>query len=412
MNPSHYALALAPGLATWLVPLALRYRRGAWSVAGAAVTLVLLLAAWLGTGRGAFGPEDFAVLGRPALLFLLPGILTCAVAYRDRRPATLATLFSLVALAAAAFGAGWASWLAFAVFAAFAALRAFVPPPPTVDERDATAARNRTRRARSIVRKLVREGRFHWIPVYFLLRLSQLGREGIERSGSYRFADHIYRNVPSGRGVLGRFIDARLLALPASRAFRQRYKRAQAALRASLEAHPGDEPLNVLAIPCGIPRDLAELAATLRREDPALLARVHYHGMDIDPELLQLAEEFTRGCGVARRDFLAGNALAAADYPKRGMHAVVSTGLGEFLDDADLLAFYRNVHAALRPGGIFYTSATRRDARSEAFLNAFELHARYRTADEMARILGRMPWSRVTLTPDETGLQTFVVAVK
>lgn len=408
-----YALALAPGLAAWLAPTALHYRRGGWALAGALVSLLLLpLAAWSTYVSAQLGAHVLVAFGWPALLFLIPGLLACAVAYRDRRPATIATTLALLALAAAALDGGFAAWIAFVVFGAFAAFRALIPPPPTADEREASAARNRTRRARSIVRKLVREGRFHWIPVYFLLRTSDLGREGIERSGSYRFADHIYRNQPSGRGWLGRFIDARLLALPASQAFHRRYKRAQAALRSALENFPNEPTLSVLSVPCGLPRDLTELASTLRREDPALLARVRYHGMDIDPELLELARAFTNGCGVPKMEFILGDALSAADFPKRGMHAVVSTGLGEFLEDEDLLAFYRNVHSALRPGGTFYTSVTQHDPRSDAFLNAFELRTHYRTADEVQRIVRRLPWSRVTLTPEATGLQVFVVAVK
>jgi hypothetical protein len=48
---------------------------------------------------------------------------------------------------------------------------------------------------------------------------SDLGREGIINSGSYRFADHIYRNQPSGRGLFGRWINALFLAMPATQAF-------------------------------------------------------------------------------------------------------------------------------------------------------------------------------------------------
>jgi hypothetical protein len=43
---------------------------------------------------------------------------------------------------------------------------------------------------------------------------SDLGREGIIKPGSYRFADHIYRNQPSGR-----WINALFLAMPATQAF-------------------------------------------------------------------------------------------------------------------------------------------------------------------------------------------------
>jgi hypothetical protein len=43
-----------------------------------------------------------------------------------------------------------------------------------------------------VVRKLLREGNLHWLPVYAVVMQSDLGREGIINSGSYRFADHIY----------------------------------------------------------------------------------------------------------------------------------------------------------------------------------------------------------------------------
>src|SRR5918993_1459024 len=58
---------------------------------------------------------------------------------------------------------------------------------------------NRTRTSASIPRKLLRSGKVHLLPVYALMRTSDLAREGIENSGSYRFADHVYRNEASGR---------------------------------------------------------------------------------------------------------------------------------------------------------------------------------------------------------------------
>jgi hypothetical protein len=134
--------------------------------------------------------------------------------------------------------------------------------------------------------------------------------------------------------------------------------------------------------------------------------------MDIDPEVLRLADEFTRDCGVPRRRFVRGNALERTAYPACGFHAVVSTGLGEFLETFELEQFYRNVHAVLRPGGTFYTSATALDRRSEAFLRAFELLTHYRTSGEIRHILEQLPWRKLTITRDAFGLQTFVTAVK
>jgi SAM-dependent methyltransferase len=273
--------------------------------------------------------------------------------------------------------------------------------------------KNATRQSASIPRKLLREGALHLLPVYYLLTLSDLAREGIANSGSFRFADHIYAGVPSGRTPLGRFLDRRLRATPAARAFRRRYQRAQAAIRRALESAPRDVfPLRVLAVPCGIPRDMTELAATLHREDPALVARIEYHAMDIDPSALSLARTVISDSPLAAAHYHCGDALSAEDYPPIAFRAVVSTGLGDFLDDAELTVFYTNVYRALEPGGTFYTSASAKDRRSDALLRMVELLPHYRTANQLGQILRGFKWRALHLEVDETGLQTFVVAVK
>jgi hypothetical protein len=273
--------------------------------------------------------------------------------------------------------------------------------------------KNFTRRSHSIPRRLLREGAPQLVAAYYLLRLSDLGREGSDHSGSYRFADHIYRGTPSGRTILGRWIDARLLGMPAARAFRRRYERAQDVIRGLLETRPpGDGPLRVLAVPCGIPRDILDLAATLHVVNPALLARLEYHGLDIDAEVVELARELTRACGLRSAHIQLGNALVQKDYPATQFHLVVSTGLGEFLSDDELAAFYTIVYGILEPGGTLYTSATARDPRSDTLLRMVELVTQYRRASDVELILRRLPWSRVVLAEDETGLQTFVTAVK
>lgn len=266
---------------------------------------------------------------------------------------------------------------------------------------------NRTRRSSSLPLKFLRTGALHWLLLYPLLRLSDLVREGMDHSGSYRFADHLYRAEPSGRGPLGRWLDARMLRMPASRAFRQRYLEATRTLVEALDARPG-HGLRVLAVPCGLPRDLREAAA--RR--PAAAARIDYHGLDIDPELIRLALAFTDGAGVGSRAFHAGDALDPAAYPRRDFDVTVSTGLGEFLDDEQLARLYANIHDALAPGGVFFTSATRREPRSERLLRAFELHSRYRAEPELRRLLAPLGWARLEFTVDTTGLQTFVRAWK
>jgi hypothetical protein len=263
--------------------------------------------------------------------------------------------------------------------------------------------KNLTRRSRSIPRKLLREGAPHLVALYYLLRLSDLGREGIDRSGSFRFADHIYRGTPSGRTFIGRLIDRRL----------RRCEQAGDVARRALEAHlPDAGPLRVLSVPCGIPRDIINLTTRLKADNPSLLARLDYHGFDIDPEALGAAARLTKNCAPGSVHYHRGNALARGDYPPLSFHVVISTGLGEFLSDAELTAFYTLVYDVMQPGATFYTSATARDRRSDTLLRMAEIHTHYRRTADVDRILRHLPWSRLSLTPDSTGLQTFITAVK
>lgn len=272
---------------------------------------------------------------------------------------------------------------------------------------------NLTRRSRSIPAKLLREGSLHLLALYYLLRLSYLGREAIEHSGSYRFADHIYCGIASGRNPFGRWLDARLLALPAAHAFRRRCLHAQAVMRCALEREPrGRTPLRILGVPCGIPRDVIEVARTLEVENPALLRRIEYHGLDIDPHVLAVARTLTCECGLGNAAYHLANALEALDYPSGRFDVVISTGLGEFLDDRELAVFYRIVFDKLEPGGVFYTSATAKDPRSEVLLRMVELTTHYRGVNALRRTLSTLPWTGVEFNEDGSGLQTFVTAIK
>lgn len=273
--------------------------------------------------------------------------------------------------------------------------------------------KNFTRRSPSIPRKLLRSGAVHLLPLYYLLRLSDLAREGIERSGSFAFADHIYLGVPSGRTVLGRWIDAQLLRMPAARAFQRRCEYARLTVRRVLESRRrSGEPVRALGVPCGIPRDVIGLADLPRSGRSSLLDRIEYHGLDIDPDVLALARTMTSSCGFRSTVFHCGDALDRAAYPDTAFHVIVSTGFGEFLDDEELLAFYRLLFERLEPGGVFYTSASARDRGSDFLLRTAELLTRYRTPAQLERILRQLPWRGLDMIVDSTGLQTFITAIR
>ena len=249
-------------------------------------------------------------------------------------------------------------------------------------------------------------------PLTAVLSLSDLAREGIANRGSYRFADHLYKRKASGRLVVGRYLDALILRLPAASAFRRRYLHARDAIDAVVRERASSGTARILTVPCGIPRDAVEMADALQRDAPALLDRVEYVGMDIDPEALRVAAAFAGGSALRSVAFHRGDALDRGQYPPGRFHVVSSTGLSEFLDDAQLETLFANVHEALEPGGTFFTSATASEPFSALLLRVIDLETRYRAQPHVASILGRLPWRTVSYRVDPTGLQTFVVAVK
>ena len=274
---------------------------------------------------------------------------------------------------------------------------------------------NFTRQSADFVEKFRREHHYHLIPLYYLLRLSDFAREGMEHSGSYRFADHMYRGIPSGRGPLGRWLDAVLLGLPASRSMRQRCFESRNAMLRAFRQHmraENAEPFRVLTVPCGLPRDVRDFADRIAGEDPDLVSLIDYTGMDIDPRVVDEAGRFLSNSAIPEPTLQIGDALNFEDFPVAQPHFISSTGLGEFLDDPDLAKFYDHVFDCLAPGGVFFTSAAAQGNGSEKLLRAFELNVRYRTATELDPLLRRKPWNTVRYTRDAIGLQTFVTAVK
>jgi hypothetical protein len=426
-----WLLALAPFLLASGLPAVLGYRRAAMARGGTALAVFLVLLIplqGLPQPMARWDPTIHAGLLCVFSVYALVGIALCQVALYDGKPMAVWALVAVLSLLTGALGDALArlagvsgslsiptGFLGFGLFLGIRSLGRSAPSParPDVRETREIPLKNQTRQCRSIPRKLLREGNAHLLPVFYLLNRSDLGRKGIENSGSYRFADHLYRNEPSGLGAFGRWLDARLLNLAPARAFRRRYLRGVEEMRRALECFPADvNPLRVLAVPCGLPRDLTVLAEILQPESPDLLERPEYHGLDLDSEVVRLAEQFTARTPVPVKRFHEGNALRAETFPPGEFHFVVSTGLNEFLELSELQVFFRNVFQRLAPGGTFYTSATQKEPRSDALMRAFELITRYHSAGDLVGILQQLPWSRLTLIADESGLQTFVIGVK
>lgn len=287
---------------------------------------------------------------------------------------------------------------------------------------------NRTRVSQSIPRRLVLEGKLHLLPVYALLRMSDLAREGIENSGSFRFADHIYRAEPSGRYGVGTLLDSVLLRLRGARSMRSRFFHSQSEILSALDKldatdHGRAETRaisteseregylhTVVSIPSGIARDLFQVAESLLEENPHLYERTRFVGIDLDSAPLEISRDLTRD--HRNFTFVEGDALEATTLPSE-VDVIVSLGLGEFLTDDKILTFYENCHAALRPGGVFITSAMSRDRMSDYLARELaELHTHYRSANDLRALLKAGGFAWVRTGHDEVGLQTLAVAGK
>jgi len=254
------------------------------------------------------------------------------------------------------------------------------------------------------------EGKYHLLPVYALLTTSDLAREGIRNSGSFRFADHIYRNEPSGRFGVGRMLDRVLLKLRGARSMRSRFLHSRLEILRAIEEADYNRSVTVVSIPCGIARDLFDVAESLRRGDPEHYRQTSFIGIDIDPEPLTLSRELTHGHDCF--EFRCADALQTGTLPS-GVDVIASLGFGEFLADGTLYDFYRRCLSALKPGGRFITSAMSRDKVSDYLARELaELHTHYRSTQQLRALLTSAGFVEVRTTNDNVGLQTLAVAEK
>ena len=272
---------------------------------------------------------------------------------------------------------------------------------------------NRTRQSRSLPLALLRRGRVLALPLYAALRHSDLAREGLDHSGSYRFADHIYKGEPSGRGAFGTWLDRQILALPAVRSFRSRFYAARDELTAFLRARAGTPgPIDVLSAPCGIPRELVEAHRAFTSTGPPVRATLTFYGLDLDAEALQQATRFAREHELAPFRPLHGDVFDRAIYPAGGVDFITCTGLAEFLDDDQVSELYATFYGCLRAGGVLVTSGMRGRPLSDYLLRLAELTVHYRTASDLERLARALPFQRINTRVDDLGIQSILVAQK
>ena len=244
--------------------------------------------------------------------------------------------------------------------------------------------------------------------MYYLGLTTALGREAIENSGSYEFADHIYGNRPAGKFLVGYLLDALFLNLKSARSFRSRYLYARSEIQGLIVERA--DPIDVLAVPCGLARELFDVSAWLA--DNRSKQQVRLIGMDLDEELVSRLAGTSRRLGTGIK-FVCGDALSADAYPAQPFDGIVSLGFTEFLDDALAVAFYRLAYGKLKPGGRLVTSGMRPHRLSDYLLrNVADLQTSYRSADTLRGLARQAGFEQISTYEDRTGLQTMLIGVK
>lgn len=270
---------------------------------------------------------------------------------------------------------------------------------------------NKTRKSSSIPAKLFREGKWYLLPVYYLLLTSELAREGIDNSGSYRFVDHIYANQPKGKFLIGKILDAILLNLKSSQSLRARYMHAKEEIYNLLQSVRHNDSIDILAVPCGLTREFFEVADELKQNNHPHYHRIRWHGIDLDNELINILNKKKQEHGHLMQ-FIVGDALNHETYRTgKNYDMVISTGFTEFLNDEDTIRFYKVVCDNLKQDGFFFTSGMTSHRLSEYLMkNIAELHAHYRSKKELKDLAQEAGFKKIRTYQNQ--LQTILIGSK
>ena len=169
--------------------------------------------------------------------------------------------------------------------------------------------------------------------------------------------EHVYQDMPRGRGPVGRLIDRAYLSTPGWRGIRARGELVKDALRAALREKLGAGEVRLLDVACGGGRYDLEVLAEVQREGAAVTALLRDYAAVNVASARALGEQLgVRGVTYERADAFDDADLARA--AEGGLFdIVVVSGLHEILsDDALIRGHYPQLARVLKPDGfLIYT---------------------------------------------------------
>jgi ubiquinone/menaquinone biosynthesis C-methylase UbiE len=167
-----------------------------------------------------------------------------------------------------------------------------------------------------------------------------------EGAASGKMIDYIYRNQPSGKGFLGRWIDKRFLNHPGWKAIRIRRQSLEKLLiEAVIERQ---EAIRMIDIASGSAFYVLSVLKQTGKSDLQAVCQ------DLDPQRLEEGRAAAAASGLKNVIFHKGNALDADVIRNYNPHIAISSGFYDGINDSvQIQDSIRSIYNALMPTGTF-----------------------------------------------------------
>lgn len=253
------------------------------------------------------------------------------------------------------------------------------------------------------------------------LKLGGLLSDGIRLGHATGFdsgstLDYVYRNTPSGRGMLGRLADRQYLNAIGWRGIRQRKRHIEAMMRRAIEAlHAEDRPVRVLDIAAGHGRYVLEALAGAARQPDSVLLR-DFSDINVrDGSAMIRAMGLEKIARFEQGDAFDQDAVATA---QPGTTIGIVSGLYElFPENEAVRRSLAGMAAAVVPGGYFIYTGQPWHPQLEFIARALTSHRqgqawvmRRRTQAEMDQLVEEAGFEKIGQLIDEWGIFTVSLA--
>ncbi|MGB9369005.1 MAG: bifunctional alpha/beta hydrolase/class I SAM-dependent methyltransferase [Xanthobacteraceae bacterium] len=228
--------------------------------------------------------------------------------------------------------------------------------------------------------------------------------------------DYVYRNIPQGKGVVGRFIDRNYLNSIGWRGIRQRKIHLEELLRAAM-AHLRDKnaPVRVMDVAAGHGRYVLEALDGAAEKPDSILLR-DYSDINVEAGAKLIAEKGLSGmASFVKGDAFDSDDLVAAE-PKPTLGIV--SGLYELFSDNEMVRrSLAGLASAIQPGGYLVYTGQPWHPQLELIARALTSHRegqawimRRRTQAEMDQLVEAAGFRKIEQRIDEWGIFTVSLA--